>query len=380
MKKTKKPFPTLKGAFKNQHGISIVQVIVAAGLLGVVALGTMSLVGTLQKGQKTSQIQMDVLEFRRQAVTALADKFNCEKTLVGKNIGDEIDEIFINDKAFLVKDQEYSEGRLKVIRMITAPVEPPADHVLGGNMYKIEFQVDFDVKKKHLSYGTRKSFKTLLTVQASGPDTGQIQVCFDDRENTIKTARALVCEDLGGTWDNTNQQCTGFECPDKHLVGGFNKDGLICDQFKAEADTYLTENFVNRNFDETLNLKKEVDKYLTENFVDKRTFGKTLNLKQEVDKYLTENFVNRTFDETLNMNPEITDFFENQLRVTSYNYSCCGTYMNLGKAFFCTVRATESFSCSLSKDKSGNWIYKSCLLYTSPSPRDVEESRMPSSA
>ena len=24
--------------------------------------------------------------------------------------------------------------------------------------------------------------------------------------------------------------------------------------------------------------------------------------------------------------------------------------------------------------------YKSCLLYTSPSPRDVEESRMPSSA
>ena len=25
-------------------------------------------------------------------------------------------------------------------------------------------------------------------------------------------------------------------------------------------------------------------------------------------------------------------------------------------------------------------IYQSCLLYTSPSPRDVEESRMPSSA
>ena len=25
-------------------------------------------------------------------------------------------------------------------------------------------------------------------------------------------------------------------------------------------------------------------------------------------------------------------------------------------------------------------IYSSCLLYTSPSPRDVEESRMPSSA
>ena len=27
-----------------------------------------------------------------------------------------------------------------------------------------------------------------------------------------------------------------------------------------------------------------------------------------------------------------------------------------------------------------DWVYKICLLYTSPSPRDVEESRMPSSA
>ena len=27
-----------------------------------------------------------------------------------------------------------------------------------------------------------------------------------------------------------------------------------------------------------------------------------------------------------------------------------------------------------------NYMFKDCLLYTSPSPRDVEESRMPSSA
>ena len=31
-------------------------------------------------------------------------------------------------------------------------------------------------------------------------------------------------------------------------------------------------------------------------------------------------------------------------------------------------------------DRISNAIYKPCLLYTSPSPRDVEESRMPSSA
>ena len=40
----------------------------------------------------------------------------------------------------------------------------------------------------------------------------------------------------------------------------------------------------------------------------------------------------------------------------------------------------------LSNDKplvvrfDGQWYFPVCLLYTSPSPRDVEESRMPSSA
>ena len=32
------------------------------------------------------------------------------------------------------------------------------------------------------------------------------------------------------------------------------------------------------------------------------------------------------------------------------------------------------------KRPEGNDLKKNCLLYTSPSPRDVEESRMPSSA
>ena len=35
---------------------------------------------------------------------------------------------------------------------------------------------------------------------------------------------------------------------------------------------------------------------------------------------------------------------------------------------------------TLEKNKQDPYTFKSCLLYTSPSPRDVEESRMPSSA
>ena len=35
---------------------------------------------------------------------------------------------------------------------------------------------------------------------------------------------------------------------------------------------------------------------------------------------------------------------------------------------------------SIKKTGFGPFLFDSCLLYTSPSPRDVEESRMPSSA
>ena len=45
---------------------------------------------------------------------------------------------------------------------------------------------------------------------------------------------------------------------------------------------------------------------------------------------------------------------------------------------FVLYNATESEVGALAMDKEGN-LY-ACLLYTSPSPRDVEESRMPSSA
>ena len=34
----------------------------------------------------------------------------------------------------------------------------------------------------------------------------------------------------------------------------------------------------------------------------------------------------------------------------------------------------------LNKNRKWEYGYNNCLLYTSPSPRDVEESRMPSSA
>ena len=44
------------------------------------------------------------------------------------------------------------------------------------------------------------------------------------------------------------------------------------------------------------------------------------------------------------------------------------------------VKLFERHARGLTLTENGEYVFKTCLLYTSPSPRDVEESRMPSSA
>ena len=52
---------------------------------------------------------------------------------------------------------------------------------------------------------------------------------------------------------------------------------------------------------------------------------------------------------------------------------------SLKNSFFCLVPA-GFFPNKKARDFMAKTAFNNCLLYTSPSPRDVEESRMPSSA
>ena len=45
-----------------------------------------------------------------------------------------------------------------------------------------------------------------------------------------------------------------------------------------------------------------------------------------------------------------------------------------------SIQGSEHSSYKSSKEHIKHFVTDGCLLYTSPSPRDVEESRMPSSA
>ena len=54
----------------------------------------------------------------------------------------------------------------------------------------------------------------------------------------------------------------------------------------------------------------------------------------------------------------------------------------LGTAFGASVVINEAMVNPYGSDAGREWVelYNACLLYTSPSPRDKRQSRMPSSA
>ena len=53
---------------------------------------------------------------------------------------------------------------------------------------------------------------------------------------------------------------------------------------------------------------------------------------------------------------------------------------SVGTLFQTLYNIVDTFYSGLISPEALSALSKSCLLYTSPSPRDVEESRMPSSA
>ena len=57
-----------------------------------------------------------------------------------------------------------------------------------------------------------------------------------------------------------------------------------------------------------------------------------------------------------------------------------GSRNGTGKTTICNALSYALYGEALTKIRKDNLVNKTCLLYTSPSPRDMRRSRMPSSA
>ena len=150
---------------------------------------------------------------------------------------------------------------------------------------------------------------------------------------------------------------------------------------------------VSCNFKLNISLAKEINKIFFEvivaNGFDEKSFKllkKKKNLRlidsSKIEKNFKFNFINK-FNSILVQDPDNQHFSKNDFKIVS---KLKPTNKTLNKLIFAfnICRSVKSNAIVITKDYKtigiGSGQPSSCLLYTSPSPRDLARSRMPSSA
>jgi prepilin-type N-terminal cleavage/methylation domain-containing protein len=188
---------------QNNRGFSLVEIMIAAAMLGAISMGVMSLIQNMRKGEVISETKMEELELRRLITTLLTDQQACKNTFSGINIGSPVPNVKNGaGNTVYQKETPYGNNTLKITDMITKDTG-----TINSDLTRI---VHFDVtiqKLKQMSGGTSKSFSIQLNVAAPGP-TGAITGCSVDNNQIISAANLSSCASLNGNWDATTSKCT----------------------------------------------------------------------------------------------------------------------------------------------------------------------------
>lgn len=178
---------------KNNHGFTLIEVIVAAGLLSALTFGVISQMQTMSKGQVTAETKMEELEIRRMVSSGLTDKLACQRTLVGKNIGDAITDINNAAGQSVYKVGEaYGNNTLKLASITT---EDTGETFSDGTR-SVNLLITFEkMKKTSLNLKTTK-----INMRVKAPSAaGLISECFADNDQVLQDS----CVAAGGTWAGT---------------------------------------------------------------------------------------------------------------------------------------------------------------------------------
>lgn len=97
------------------NGFTLVEIIIALGLIGAASVGTMSIMKQLNKGQATSEAKVEEIELRRMMATNLTDKQACKNTFMGTRIGENINSIKNSGNNVLFEaGKVYGNGSIKL--------------------------------------------------------------------------------------------------------------------------------------------------------------------------------------------------------------------------------------------------------------------------
>jgi len=214
---------------KNNKGFSLVQVMVAAGLMGGLALGVMQITKQMQTTAVVGETLLEENQLFNHISTILIDANSCEETFKGLSFGDSVESINrVKSNGNAVKVYQvggiYGNRALELKDMILSGKEGEEHLVLVIKRIKAAYIGPKEIKKKvHLK----------LVVKDN-----KVINCFSELSNVTETSIKKSCSALSADYDPVTQTCKNIKLNGEEAqvcVGG------TCKNIKSYIEDLIVE-------------------------------------------------------------------------------------------------------------------------------------------
>jgi type II secretory pathway pseudopilin PulG len=201
----------MKTLIKNQNGFSLLQVIVAAGLMSMLSLALMNTMESAQKNVHHAEDKAELLNFVYRMNTNFLDETACNNTFGGLSVSKgetiDIDTIKSKNNSILAALDQVIPGRGYLIQ----------DMYLNRTANDESMLTMVFEKQSKRSFGVM-SLTRDFPLNINYDDVNMITSCYSDEKNTVDTAVKQACIDLGGQFDPDNGCSINIQEMDNRLV------------------------------------------------------------------------------------------------------------------------------------------------------------------
>jgi hypothetical protein len=147
----------IKLKVNNQAGVSLVQIMVAFALLGVLSVMLMNLTEQAQKQGVTALANADVQEFVGHMNSILSNKSYCNNTLGPVKLGDTIGTLRYSDdpeaEPFATAGQQYKKTKVQVVEMKVEAYDSTKDVIDTNGEINLRFKITLTKLGKNIIGG-----------------------------------------------------------------------------------------------------------------------------------------------------------------------------------------------------------------------------------
>ena len=181
---------------KQNSGFSLMEVMIAASLLGVVSLGVMQIIQTQTTGLKRMEVKSTEIEFINKVTMGIKTTDACRYTFVpdgtpSVSIGDEITEIKNNNNDPIYVIGGVYDAKTITINKMTL-LDPDATTKVNGQG-TAQLVINYTRKKIGAS-ANPQTFEKKIAIIVRLDINGYVEECFTDKVGSIEGASKQVCE------------------------------------------------------------------------------------------------------------------------------------------------------------------------------------------